>query len=210
MTDLLARVPTPVFHAVSSVAHVLLGSLSGLLSNSGDKNDWFRTLRRPSIQPPSIVFPIVWTLLYAIMGVSISRAVILGERNAKNAGNAARRAKNAKNSEDEQEDEALALSYDGASVPGSHTPLIGPRALYAIYFGQLVMNLAWTPVFFGAHAMRTALALILLILAATVTVAIGFYRQIDRPAGLLLLPYAAWLSFATVLNVEWIRANPTS
>jgi tryptophan-rich sensory protein len=75
-------------------------------------------------------------------------------------------------------------------------------AAYAI---QLVLNLMWTPVFFGLYpAMGTAalwlgLAIIIaLIIAVTVTVL--YFGPISRTAGLMLLPYVSWLVFAASLN----------
>ncbi len=44
------------------------GALSGLLS--GDAMASFEQLKQPPLSPPGIVFPIVWNILYALMGVS--------------------------------------------------------------------------------------------------------------------------------------------
>ena len=79
------------------------------------------------------------------------------------------------------------------------------RPALAAYAVQLVLNLAWTPVFFGlyptlgAAALWLALAIILALLAA-VTVTVLQFGPISRTAGLLLLPYVAWLVFAATLN----------
>ena len=49
-----------------------VGLLSGLLSRSG--MEAFReTVRQPPLSPPAIVFPIVWTILYALMGIGAAR-----------------------------------------------------------------------------------------------------------------------------------------
>jgi benzodiazapine receptor len=79
------------------------------------------------------------------------------------------------------------------------------RALIA-YGVQLLLNLAWTPVFFalypslGSAALWIALAIIAaLIIAVTATVL--YFGPISRLAGLLLLPYISWLVFATSLNI---------
>ncbi|QCO97084.1 tryptophan-rich sensory protein [Arthrobacter sp. 24S4-2] len=70
---------------------------------------------------------------------------------------------------------------------------------------QLLLNLLWTPVFFGLYpvmgtaALWLGLAIIIaLILAVTVTVL--YFGPISRAAGLLLLPYVSWLVFAASLN----------
>jgi tryptophan-rich sensory protein len=76
----------------------------------------------------------------------------------------------------------------------------------AAFGGQLALNAAWTPIFFGLRRPGLALAEILATLGAvTVTVAL-FLRQ-RTLAGLLLLPYLAWTSFATLLNAAIWRRN---
>lgn len=57
---------------VTVPAVVLLGSLSGWLSNSGYSNDWFLALRKPAIMPPGWVFGVAWTFLYTLLGLSLA------------------------------------------------------------------------------------------------------------------------------------------
>lgn len=72
------------------------------------------------------------------------------------------------------------------------------RALTA--FGvQLALNFAWTPVFFGADSPWLGLAVIVAVLAAVAWWVVAASR-VDRPAGLLQLPYLGWVAFATALN----------
>ena len=84
----------------------------------------------------------------------------------------------------------------------------GPRRRLALtaYAVQLALNLSWSFVFFGAHLIGLALAVIVALLAAILVNAFLFWR-IDRAAGALLLPYAAWVSFATLLNAALWRLN---
>ncbi len=82
----------------------------------------------------------------------------------------------------------------------------GARAAMAAYSAQLALNLAWPLVFFGSRAIGFALADILLLLAAVGITLVLFWR-IDRPAGWLLVPYAAWVAFATILNFALWRLN---
>jgi tryptophan-rich sensory protein len=72
---------------------------------------------------------------------------------------------------------------------------------------QLLVNLAWTPVFFGEHEITFALYVIL-VLDVAVLVTIVLFWQVRRTAALLLLPYLAWILFAAVLNYEFLRLNP--
>ena len=72
------------------------------------------------------------------------------------------------------------------------------RALMA--FGvQLALNFAWTPVFFGFDLRRLGLVVIVGVLLAAGWWTVEAWR-VRRVAGVLQLPYLAWVSFATVLN----------
>lgn len=79
-------------------------------------------------------------------------------------------------------------------------------AIVAFCF-QFALNLAWTPVFFAAHQIKGALILISVLDVAVLVTILLFWRV--RPvAGALLLPYLAWICFATFLNWEFLKANP--
>lgn len=72
----------------------------------------------------------------------------------------------------------------------------------ALYGAQLALNLAWSLLFFGARAPGWALVdIVVLVVLVTVTT-VAFWR-IDTTAGWLLVPYLAWIVFATTLNT-WI------
>jgi len=78
-----------------------------------------------------------------------------------------------------------------------------PLAIYAL---QLVLNAAWTPIFFGLHRPDLAfLDIILLWLSIIATIALFF--PIQAAAALLLLPYLAWVTFAGALNFAVWRLN---
>ena len=76
-----------------------------------------------------------------------------------------------------------------------------------LFFTQLAVNFAWSPVFFGAHDIKLGEILILsmLVMAA---VAASLFRQSRTVAGLLMLPYLLWLCFAWALNSSIDRLNP--
>ncbi|WP_442679098.1 TspO/MBR family protein [Sphingomonas sp. ASY06-1R] len=76
-------------------------------------------------------------------------------------------------------------------------------ALFAV---QLLLNLAWSPVFFGMHQARAGLAIIVMLFVATAATAVAFWR-IQPMAGALLLPYLGWLLFASFLNGAIVRLN---
>jgi benzodiazapine receptor len=145
-------------------AVVLLGLLSGQYAGSGPDNPWFAALAKPAIYPPPAAFGIVWTVLYALMGLAL----------------------------------ALVCAAWGARY---RTPAILAFVL------QLALNLAWTPVFFGEHQITTALA-ILVALDIAVLLTVVLFWKVRRAAALLLLPYLAWILFATALNWQFLQLNP--
>ncbi len=51
---------------------LLLGSISGRAAGSPAANPWFMALLKPDVYPPGVVFGIVWTLLYAMMGIALA------------------------------------------------------------------------------------------------------------------------------------------
>jgi len=81
------------------------------------------------------------------------------------------------------------------------------RMRAATLFGvQLALNAIWSPVFFGMEAPKLGLAVIAALLVALVATLIAFWR-IDRLAGLLLVPYLAWICYATALNAAIVALN---
>ena len=79
-----------------------------------------------------------------------------------------------------------------------------PVGVFAI---QLVLNAAWSGLFFGLQNPGAAFAEIVVLWAAIVATIVVFWR-VTPVAGALLLPYIAWVSFAAVLNFTIWRLNP--
>lgn len=76
-----------------------------------------------------------------------------------------------------------------------------------LWAAQMGLNGIWSPLFFGAK--RPGLALLdQAILLPTIVSYIDRTRRFDRPAALMMAPYAAWVAFATILNGEIVRRNP--
>lgn len=75
-----------------------------------------------------------------------------------------------------------------------------------LFILQWALNALWTPLFFGLHKPAWALVEIVILLAALLATWRAFWR-VDRPAGLMLAPYAAWVAFATALNgaIWWLN-----
>ncbi len=145
-------------------AVLLLGYLSGQAGGEAGTDPWFIALDKPAIFPPPAAFGIVWTILYAMMGLAAAMV---------------------------------------CAAWGSRYRM--PAILAFVV--QLLVNLAWSPMFFGEHEMTFALYVIL-VLDVAVIVTIALFWQVRRVAAWLLLPYLAWILFATVLNYEFVRLNP--
>jgi tryptophan-rich sensory protein len=129
-----------------------LGAAPALLV--GADTSW---IDRPWFFPPEILFPIVWTLLFTLMGVAL-----------------------------------FAVWRAGSSTREG-------RVAIAAFGGQFVLNLAWTPIFFGFR--RPGLGLLVIgALCIAVAVTIAAFNRVSRLAAILLLPYLGWVSFAFVLN----------
>lgn len=145
-------------------ACLLLGFLSGQLAQSGPGNEWFDSLAKPGIYPPAATFGIVWSILYALMGLAL----------------------------------ALVGSAWGAR---------GRGLAIAAFVVQFLVNLAWSPVFFGAHRISGGL-MVIAVLDVLVIVTTALFWRVRPVAGMLMIPYLAWILFATVLNWQFLQLNP--
>jgi benzodiazapine receptor len=81
------------------------------------------------------------------------------------------------------------------------------RKALILFYVQLALNFAWSPVFFAAHDMRAA-AVIIIMMIAVAAGAAGQLFRLRAAAGYLMVPYLAWLVFATVLNTAILNLNP--
>lgn len=81
---------------------------------------------------------------------------------------------------------------------------------FALFGIQLFLNAIWSPIFFGAHSISNALAVIVLLWAAIV-MAIFIFKKVSKLAAWLFVPYIIWVSFALYLNLSiWLLANNNS
>ena len=141
---------------------LIVGACSGFLARDGIRS-WYRTIRRPSWDPPEGVFGPVWTTLYATMGLALGKVVRADDTDAK-------------------------------------------RVALTLFSLQLVLNGAWSWIFFVRHDLRGALIESVALWLAVAATVVAFWR-IRPGAGVLLLPYLAWTGFATVLTAEIWRRN---
>lgn len=82
----------------------------------------------------------------------------------------------------------------------------GVRIALTAFVVQLVLNAIWSPIFFGAEAPGIAFAVIAAMWVAIMMTIFLFWR-ISKPAALLLVPYIAWVSFASYLNYAIWQLN---
>ena len=85
----------------------------------------------------------------------------------------------------------------------------GRGAAIVLFIGQLVINYAWSPMFFAFHEVGLALAMIAVMVLLTIALIVLLWR-IRTVAALLLLPYLAWLLFAGALTWRIMELNPAA
>jgi len=83
---------------------------------------------------------------------------------------------------------------------------VSKRAALSVFGSQLVLNAAWSAIFFGMHNPGWALVEICFLWLA-ISWTIVLFRPHSMPASLLLIPYLAWVSFAAVLNYGFWSLN---
>ena len=81
------------------------------------------------------------------------------------------------------------------------------KTALTLFFVQLALNLAWSPIFFAGHDIRLA-NLVIFAMAGVAAAAAGQFLRIRKVAGLLVVPYLAWLVFAGTLNSTIGSLNP--
>lgn len=141
------------------VALCLVAGFVGSIFNPGE---WYVGMQKSSLTPPNYVFPIVWNILFILMGIAAWR--VWGRR-AKGTG--------------------FAL---------------------ALFLVHLIFNILWSYLFFGIQ--RPDLALIEIVMLWTVILlTIVAFLKVDKLAGMLMLPYIAWVSFAIYLNYSFVQLN---
>lgn len=153
----------PIAFIINIVITLGIGAIGSFFTLSS-VDTWYRTIAKPSFNPPDSVFGPVWTTLYILIGIAAYR------------------------------------------VWQKRTQVVHFPRTVAIYFIQLILNLMWSFIFFYAHQIGVALVEIVFLLIFVVINALVFYK-IDKPAGLLFIPYILWVSFATYLTYSIFRLN---
>lgn len=132
-----------------------VGALSAWLTREDMRYFQDRVIQ-PPLSPPAILFPIVWGILYLLMGVGMARVVLSVQSKERTNG-------------------------------------------MQIYLLQLAVNFIWSIVFFHLRSYLLALAVLMLLLGLILWM-IHRFRQVDKPAARLQIPYLLWVCFAAYLN----------
>jgi benzodiazapine receptor len=85
----------------------------------------------------------------------------------------------------------------------------GARLALTLFVVQLVLNGTWSWIFFGMHKPGLAFAEILVLWGMILATTLTFWR-VNSTAGILFLPYLAWVSFAAILNYSIWQLNKGS
>ena len=131
------------------------GALASLFT--ADCREQYATLYKPPFAPPGWLFPVVWTILFILMGVAAYLVYI---------------------SDSTQKTDALKL-----------------------YLVHLFVNFGWSIIFFRWNAYFLAFTWLLLLLYLVYMVAKEFF-EINKIAGILLIPYLIWLIYAGYINLS--------
>ena len=78
-----------------------------------------------------------------------------------------------------------------------------------LFFAQLALNFAWSPIFFAGHDITLA-KLEIFVMAAIAAAAAGQFWRMRPLAGALMIPYLAWLIFAAMLTATIEKLNPAA
>lgn len=141
---------------ISIMVPVLTGLLAGILTRNGAAA--FGNLNKPPLSPPAWLFPVVWTVLYVLMGIA-----------------------------------SYLASEHGAEQQNVQTALL-------TYYAQLVFNFAWPVLFFNFQWYFVAFICLVVMWILILSTLVRFWR-INRTAGILMLPYLLWTTFAGYLNL---------
>jgi translocator protein len=135
----------------------------GAIATTPEIEGWYKTIAKPSWNPPDFVFGPVWTTLFIMMAI------------------------------------AAWLVWKPAGFKEAGLPL-------SLFGAQLALNVGWSWIFFGLHEPGWAVAEIVILWLAIVATTVAFF-QCSKIAGWLMVPYLAWVSFASVLNFAIWRLN---
>lgn len=142
--------------------------------------DWYVGINKPSWTPNGSVIGVVWTVLYMVMGVALYLA---WNKNFKVNLPESGKIRKPWNKLSEK---LYMGEWRDANV-------------VLIFAAQLILNISWSAIFFGLRQPGWAFFELLALWVAAAYTIVNFYR-VSKPAGLVLIPYIIWLTFAGYLN----------
>ncbi len=103
---------------------------------------------------------------------------------------------------------AWTIFYFALAFAGSRVATV-PENKFAVSFWSLhiALNTLWTPVFFGSRNLKAGMVIITLMWLSTIGLIFHCF-VLDQIAGLALLPYAFWVTIASLLNFSLMQRNP--
>lgn len=149
---------------------------------------WYPALNKPFFNPPNWIFGPVWTILFVLMGISL---FIVWEKNFAVKNNLTALDNKIKRSPSQWSKELWSGKWQKLNI-------------ILVFGAQLVLNILWSAIFFGARNPALAFFELIMLWAAIIYTIINFYR-VSKASAYLLVPYILWVTFAGVLNfVIWI------
>lgn len=82
----------------------------------------------------------------------------------------------------------------------------GVRMAMILFYIHLIVNILWSAVFFGLRAPFAGF-FVIIALWFLILITMIYFNSVSKPAGILLIPYIAWVSFASILNFMLYRLN---
>jgi tryptophan-rich sensory protein len=147
---------------------VVLTAYIGSYFTGRNTSTWYLTINRPFFLPPNYVFPIAWTILFILIGISFY----------------------------------LILTSNITHLRSRTTLNIAK----ALFIAQLVFNALWCYLFFEAHLLLIS-SIEIIVLEALICFTIIYFYKINKTAAYLLIPYALWVLFATLLTISVFVLN---
>jgi len=150
-------------------------------------NGWYKSLVKPQFNPPNWIFGPVWTILFVLMGISLYLVWAKGWKVKNEISKSGRKPWNK-------------LSQKFYNGPWQKANIV------LIFVTQLILNILWSVVFFSAHNTGLAFFEVLMLWVAIAFTIVNFYR-VSKVAGVLMIPYILWVSFAGILNLTIFLIN---
>lgn len=152
-----------IIFIISILIPLAVGGLAAYLTRNS--MDIYSEINTPTLSPPAILFPIVWSILYVLMGISSAIVIINRQKNLECAD--------------------IGIAY------------------YAI---SLAFNFVWSLIFFNFRSYLFAFLWLLALLYLIIRT-ILCYKEVNKTAAYLQIPYALWVTFAGYLNfmIYWLN-----